>query len=347
MPNKISSSNKSKMRVRIITSIVMMAVIFPCFILGGFFYFFLMIFISQVATHELLMVKQDKKMPLYVQIITHVYTLLFYLIMFIIMWSKGLDPFNLSLTNYNLNTILLILYPIGLFMVYFFTMYTIAIFDDRISTSDVNFLVLIETFVVAGFLGLSFLRYFPAASGIKNNPTYFASYYQSNNIPQRWQSCILVFTILFGTWSSDIGAYFFGLYFGKHHMNERVSPNKTWEGFIGGCLSSYIVYFAMISLYEFAFKTPLVPGLLQLQISPLLKEMHVIGGHSWLFVTLIGVLLPIVGNIGGFLFSLIKRHYNIKDYGKILPGHGGIIDRFDAVITNSVLTSLLILLMAF
>ena len=66
-----------------------------------------------------------------------------------------------------------------------------------------------------------------------------------------------------------------------------------------------------------------------------------------MFLVLFGLLLPLIGNLGGFFFSLIKRHYGIKDYGKIFPGHGGIIDRFDAVLANASLASILLFIMAF
>ena len=115
--------------------------------------------------------------------------------------------------------------------------------------------------------------------------------------------------IAFITYANDTGAYFAGYFFGKHKFNERVSPKKTWEGSIGGFLASLLAAAVMWLIF---------PELL----------------GSLTTALIIGVVLGIGGQMGDLMFSLIKRHYNIKDYGSFLPGHGGALDRVDSLLIN-------------
>jgi phosphatidate cytidylyltransferase len=119
-------------------------------------------------------------------------------------------------------------------------------------------------------------------------------------------------------WMTDIFAYFTGMLLGKHKLIPSVSPKKTVEGGIGGvvfCVIS-IVVFGMVIENFFA------PG-----------EMKA----NYFVLAVSGVFISVVSQIGDLIMSLIKRHYGIKDYGKILPGHGGILDRFDSVMAVSII----------
>lgn len=109
-------------------------------------------------------------------------------------------------------------------------------------------------------------------------------------------------------WTSDTGAYLCGRGFGKHKLFERVSPKKTWEGTIGGGL----LCVGAACLLSFYF-TELAP-------------VH------WIAVA---IIIVVTGNLGDLAESLFKRSINIKDSGTILPGHGGILDRFDAVLIST------------
>lgn len=104
----------------------------------------------------------------------------------------------------------------------------------------------------------------------------------------------------------DTGAYFFGYYFGKHKMIERISPKKTWEGAFGGWATGFVLSLGF-GLFFVNVLTPVV-----------------------LIVT--SMLLPIVSQIGDLAFSAIKRHYKVKDFGSIFPGHGGVLDRVDSLV---------------
>lgn len=105
-------------------------------------------------------------------------------------------------------------------------------------------------------------------------------------------------------WIYDSGAYIFGSIFGKHRMYERISPKKSWEGFGGGLLAGYLTAFL---------------------ISASFLEFTLI---QWL---LIATLIIVFGTLGDLIESMLKREAGVKDSGSILPGHGGILDRFDAV----------------
>ena len=111
--------------------------------------------------------------------------------------------------------------------------------------------------------------------------------------------------ILVAAFGCDIMALFTGMAIGKHKLNPRVSPKKTIEGAIGGW------FFGALFSYVFAYffiKTDLN------------------------FYLIAAVILPIIAQIGDLSFSLIKRNYKVKDFGNIIPGHGGILDRGDSLI---------------
>jgi phosphatidate cytidylyltransferase len=103
---------------------------------------------------------------------------------------------------------------------------------------------------------------------------------------------------------SDIGAYFVGIRFGKHKLSKNVSPNKTWEGFLGAIIVN-VIFVTFLGLF---LKTNL---------------MNIM---TLFLLVMITVLSSVIGDL---LISMFKRHRGIKDSGNILPGHGGILDRID------------------
>jgi phosphatidate cytidylyltransferase len=113
---------------------------------------------------------------------------------------------------------------------------------------------------------------------------------------------------LFILWASDSGAYFAGTKFGKTKLFERVSPKKSWEGFLGGAASAFLVaYF-------------------------LGKNFKSIEEWQWLGIA---TIIIIAGTYGDLIESLFKRSIEIKDSGKSLPGHGGFMDRFDGLLLSA------------
>lgn len=124
------------------------------------------------------------------------------------------------------------------------------------------------------------------------------------------------------SWMSDTGAYFSGYFFGKHKMAPVISPKKTWEGFFGG----WLVSVGCAALF----------GVLYQQIAGVTLAV------SPLWMAALAVPLAPLSVCGDLLASKIKRHYGIKDYGNIMPGHGGVMDRFDSVIMIAPLLWLLL-----
>ncbi len=106
-------------------------------------------------------------------------------------------------------------------------------------------------------------------------------------------------------WTYDSGAYLFGVSMGKHRLFERISPKKSWEGTIGGTLTAVIAAFI---------------------ISHYIPEIQLI---HWIAIS---ILTVVSSTFGDLTESMFKRHFGIKDSGSILPGHGGVLDRFDSLL---------------
>lgn len=106
-------------------------------------------------------------------------------------------------------------------------------------------------------------------------------------------------------WATDSGAYFTGRKLGKNKLWPEISPNKTVEGFVGGIVIAVICTSIMQIIHPF--------------------------NTSWLVIIVITIISSVFGQMGDLVESAIKRHYGVKDSGNILPGHGGILDRFDSL----------------
>lgn len=128
----------------------------------------------------------------------------------------------------------------------------------------------------------------------------FLLIYKLPNSNAEWLVISGMFLII---WSNDTFAYLSGRFFGKHKLFERISPKKTWEGSIGGFL------FAIIAGLVYAFFT----------------------NQSFLFWGVGACIVSVGGVLGDLIESKIKRITGVKDSGSIMPGHGGILDRFDAI----------------
>ncbi len=114
-----------------------------------------------------------------------------------------------------------------------------------------------------------------------------------------------------GAWFSDTGAYFVGCAIGKHKMSPVISPKKTWEGAVGGVVVCIICMLLVGKAFEMAFPQYAV---------------------NYLWLALIAPLASVTSIVGDLSASLVKRQFGIKDFGNIMPGHGGVLDRFDSVL---------------
>lgn len=121
-------------------------------------------------------------------------------------------------------------------------------------------------------------------------------------------------------WASDTGAYLVGMLFGRHKMFERISPKKTWEGFAGGLM------FALLCGYVFS----------NIDFFPPYTNL------SWMSISF---FIFLMGTVGDLVESMIKRNLGVKDSGVFMPGHGGLLDRFDSALIASPILFLTSLLM--
>ncbi|MCI0572313.1 MAG: phosphatidate cytidylyltransferase [Myxococcaceae bacterium] len=116
------------------------------------------------------------------------------------------------------------------------------------------------------------------------------------------------------TWANDTFAYFGGRFFGRHKLYPEVSPNKTWEGFIAGVLGSVVGLFIQATFF-----------------TPDLRPVDCL---------LLGLAGGLLGPVGDLSESMLKRAYQVKDSGTLIPGHGGVLDRLDALLFNAPLVFL-------
>lgn len=122
----------------------------------------------------------------------------------------------------------------------------------------------------------------------------------------------LIVYLLFCAWLGDSGAFFVGTFFGKHKLCPEVSPKKTVEGMIGGIVTVGIAVTVQCLVYNL-----ILPSTIKMNYAVIIP---------------IGMAASVVGVLGDLSASVIKRQYNVKDFGNVMPGHGGILDRFDSVL---------------
>lgn len=126
-------------------------------------------------------------------------------------------------------------------------------------------------------------------------------------IPDPW----IVVCAIAMIWISDTGAYITGSLFGHHKMSPRLSPKKSWEGFFGGLIFNIgiaFVYFYCFRLNEFFFISSV---------------------DGWIYIA---ICVTVLATLGDLFESLLKRSVGIKDFGNIIPGHGGVLDRIDSLL---------------
>jgi len=202
---------------------------------------------------------------------------------------------------------------------------TLARFFDKGRESDFHFVIIGVTILLALYIfaislfskgklsielaGLSFMTEFYITGGF----TAIVLLRDFENIG------IYLFMLIFvGAWITDIFAYFTGKFLGKHKLIPEISPKKTVEGSIGGIVFCSIFFM----LYGFV-----------------LTKIVDISDINYLVLAIVGIIISVVAQIGDLAMSVIKREYNIKDYGKIMPGHGGALDRFDSVLAVSIVVA--------
>ena len=161
--------------------------------------------------------------------------------------------------------------------------------ESKTSIADISITISGAFYLSIPFVSLLVLGIYPSLSATNFN----------------WQIPLSIFIL---TWVNDTGAYLSGRNFGKHKLFVRISPNKTWEGSVGGLLFS-IAGSLVLHYFWGIFSTPVWVGT--------------------------AVLISVFANLGDLMESAFKRNAGVKDSGNIMPGHGGILDRFDAILLTA------------
>jgi phosphatidate cytidylyltransferase len=247
----------------------------------------------------MLSVKTDSTYPLPIRIFVYLMMVLmiYYVFIYNNLSSVRFDfsqwSFETGLNKLELPTLVLTILALTLFFS--------SITDVRFKVPDATYLITMSLLLSLSFQSFLFLRFFPD--------------FIFGDLPRSmFENSLLLLYAGVGTFSTDIGAYLVGTFFGKHKMNVRVSKNKTWEGFFGGFFSSFMASFAFAWIAD-SLGSPLLPFLTM---------------HEWYWLVLLSLSMPLIATLGDFTFSLIKREFGIKNFSNMLGEHGGILDRVDS-----------------
>ena len=352
--NELSADTKSSLKKRVITALVMAAVAFPCIILGNWVYFAFIVVITLLASYELVHVtKIEGKLRIAIYVITMTLTvLLVNYILFRNNWSlvkqnQPIDAWEFvanGFDNIELSSMLIIFAA----MIFF----VISFVNEKMTIYYVFYFTTMIIVLSLGIQSFLYLRYSPFSAWKLADPSYF-------DLPSfpYFESLLLILYLMIGVMMNDIGAYFVGILFGKHKMNPRISPKKTWEGFIGGffttilwgfLFTNYLLKFesllcpvteiGIIPFKQFNMKcenidlkkveyTYLLFGKLNIEI----LNIHI---HAFSMSLFAGIFAP----LGGLFASGFKRGIGIKDFADTIPGHGGLTDRMDCQLLMGIFT---------
>ncbi len=312
--NEISKDTQKSIKTRTITGLVLTAIFLPCVILGNWFYIALVVFVVGVGLHEIIK-STGNKYPLVFRLILYVFV---YSFVFWVFFQQA-NALQLPAVDYVeglgfiMHDIRISTMGVGFLIALLFLF---AIMCGKTDLRDIFYLFTMCLFL--GFAGQSllFLRFCPASLS------------PSDSIYNTYSSSLLIFFVAAATMLNDICAYFVGIMFGKHKMAPVISPKKTWEGFFGGIVLGSILAISFALISDLVFGLPILDGILD--------------AEHWYYIVLVSVCLCLSSVLGDLMFSTIKRCYQIKDFGTIFPGHGGVLDRFDSILVTAMLSAIVI-----
>lgn len=312
--NELDTKMKKSVKTRVISAIVAACIAVPLLFLGDVFFLALAIIILLFASYELVKCAKPK------------HSIWLFIISFLLITSMALWPILRGFAAghgfadkiwESFDTLYISIFVLG---VSFVLLFAFVIFDKNFSVRDACFIFTVGVVIGLGIQSVMYLRYIPIASseGYVSN-SYF-------NFFENFQSASLLIYVALATFATDIGAFFVGILFGKNKINERISPKKTWEGFFGGIVISAILstLFALIFAWN---GCPII---------------SIFTADRWYFIVILSLLLPFGSTLGDFVFSSFKRYYGIKDFGNLIPGHGGALDRFDSLIFSAIFAAVYI-----
>ena len=289
------------MKKRIITGAVLLLTLIPIFLIEALlplFYAVIIIF-TGMASYEVITANKAEKVPLLAVIVIIALTL--FTMISVSLWM------SVGLTAKKYEQVINTIGKYDLFPLFALTPFLIMTLF--VTMREFNVELLGRGLIAILYIGIS-----------------FASVFTLRLMGVRFVIYLFLITIL-----TDMFAFFIGVKFGKHKMSKTISPKKSWEGAIAGTLVATIIA-SLFALNYGIFKGNLNPEGHQ----TLLSSFSRLGDYSKAVQALVIVPVTLVasvfGQIGDLIASKMKRSYDIKDFGDIFPGHGGVIDRFDSAL---------------
>lgn len=333
--NELTESAKKSMKARIISAVVMVALVVPALILGDWIYLMVMTLVIAVACYEILGCAGKRTITIYFIYLIFVLLLAYWPIFLELIKGNDASKPDPYFTSLYLPILIVVA---GTFLL----LWTTVIYKD-FSVVDASFLALMAILIGLGFQCLFFLRYYPESLTAHENASKDAWHFTVENtlVPS-----ILIIFIVLSTILTDIGAYFVGVFFGKHKMNERISPKKTWEGFWGGIIISFVLTSAVGLILTFS-DVPIIPNANGTYTNSSGEKIELVytsifDRNHWYYIIVVSAIIPFFATLGDFAFSSIKRYWGIKDYGKLIPGHGGVLDRLDSIFFSAIVAAVFV-----
>lgn len=310
-------SRMTKLINRIVVAVLLGLVGIPSILLGGWFLIIFTLIALPLAVHEFTNARPHNRyiLPMHMFIMVMSFSLVYWIFFRnnymnhgfdFSMWSieEGFSELRMSTVGTAITVSVLFLS---------------SILNKNFKVYDATYLNTMIILVAMSFQSFLFLRFFPQF--------LFA---QLNIVrPMLFDASLAIYVIL-ATFMTDIGAFFIGTYFGRNKMNTRISKKKTWEGFVGGVVLSFLV--SMIFIFS-----------LDMMGYPILPFLTL---QSWYWSTFLSLLIPLISVLGDLLFSSVKREFKIKNFSTLLGEHGGILDRIDSLILTSLYTAIFVVILS-
>ena len=292
------------MKKRLITGIVLLAVLIPLLIIDVLLPVFQVVaaaFVCIGAWEMIKLYEHGKKFNIAIKIVIMISALLTYLSGLTI-WTELTEQLQLdqSLVKITIDSKI----GFALLMIAISLQLSLLVFSKEFDANDIGKSLASSFYVGFGVASLLALRIL----GVR-----FIAY-------------LFMTTIL-----TDVFAYVFGMLFGKHKMIERISPKKTWEGAIGGTIVATIA----ASLFAFLYGQLFPGGDLNTIFDNFTQGTQSNPVLLYILIFFVTLITSIAGQIGDLVASRLKRTYDVKDFSNIFPGHGGFLDRFDSAIFAS------------
>lgn len=327
--NEVSKEAKDTLKKRVLFALMMLAIFIPCLVLGGWFYLVLIIFVIGASTYEIA-TAPSHKLSWFVWAVTFI---VMYSLIFWVMFKENI-PSHFEKFDVNTSFNQLWLSPIALGVMVGLYFFVVIIKSSQFSVIDACYLIAMTLLLALGFQAALCVRYLPF-----DGHQFGTLYNESGEVVREalldvnapsfmyGQSMFLMIYLLLAIFFNDIGAYLIGMLFGKHKMAPKISPKKTWEGFAGGVIVSFLLSLTF-GLTVAHCGMPMLP---------------IFTIEKWYWILLVSILLPFVGVLGDLAFSTIKRQFGKKDYSKVLGPHGGVLDRIDSTIFGALALVILVI----